>query len=138
MHSVGKKIKWSDLFSYLALIALLLLAWHMRIGVINETVVLDPLRTDAGKYYSYAQNMNEYGVFSDRDWNNTEGVPKPDARLAPFFPWVISHFSTAKPDADVLRPIQILNVIAGVLTVLLVFFAPIKLSVHFSHYWLQQ
>lgn len=63
-------------------IALLLLGFLVRWIYVSNLDIDNPLRGDAGSYFTYAKNLLDYGVFS----RDRSGIPQPDSYWAPGYP----------------------------------------------------
>lgn len=105
---------------YAVLVAIVLLGLFMRVEVVNKTVVVNPLRADAGDYAMYAYNMHEHGVYSRS--RAEKGMPaKPDALRAPGYPALLYLiWGDGKPNGVITRTLY-LQAILSTLVLLLVF-----------------
>ena len=119
-----------------ALGGILVIAAWFRIVAVEETVVDQPMRADARQYYLAAYNLVFHGTYS----RSPAGLNNPGVRLSadayryPGLPLVIAPFIWSNHRtilltvptvnvAAVLRDVQIVNVVAGVAGVALIFFA---------------
>ncbi|MDO8598149.1 MAG: glycosyltransferase family 39 protein [Sulfuricaulis sp.] len=117
------------------LMAILLVAFDLRIQSVVNSVVDTPVRADAREYVLYAHNLKNYGVYSRSDTLAADGQmnPVPDAKRAPLYPLFIALFLDNPPAADNVAAIIRIQAIISTLTVLLVFwisrrFLPIPLA----------
>lgn len=117
------------------LVAILVIAFDLRIQSVVNTVVDTPVRADAREYVLYAHNLKNYGVYSRSDtFTAGEHVnPAPDAKRAPLYPLFLSLFLDRSPAADNVATIVRVQAVISTLTVLLVFgiarrFLPIPLA----------
>lgn len=105
-------------FAVLTLI--LLIAGYLRFGALNQTVVLAPLRADAGQYFSYAFNLKYRGVYSvARPAPHSQ--PRPDAYRSPGYPLFMAAFMGDVPAKTMLFQITLAQTFLGLATVLLAF-----------------
>jgi 4-amino-4-deoxy-L-arabinose transferase-like glycosyltransferase len=58
------------------------LAFYLRLLYVEKTIIDRPLRADAFKYFSYAQNIVEKGIYSQ----TLAADPKPDGQVTPGYP----------------------------------------------------
>ena len=103
----------------LALAVILAVAFGLRLGAINETVVIDPIRADAYDYFNYAINLKRHGVYS-RTPAGAE-TPQPDALRSPGYPLMLAAFAEQPPTDLMVWKVQLLQVVLDCLTVLLAF-----------------
>lgn len=69
---------------YFSMFILMVLGVYVRYLVVQHSVVDTPIRADAREYYSYAVNMQEWGVYS-KEYKASES-PKSDSLRSPGFP----------------------------------------------------
>ena len=75
----------------IGLTLILLIAAYLRFGAVNQTVVSNSLRADAGQYFSYAFNLKYRGVYSvARPVPHSH--PRPDAYRSPGYPLFLAAF----------------------------------------------
>lgn len=105
------------------LLAILLLAFEQRYQAIDKTVVDNPLRGDAFRYFVIAHNFNNYGVYSS-DEAGLRGAKqvKPDAVIAPGYPLFMSAFLHDREEENDFRRLLMVQALLGTLTVLIAFF----------------
>ncbi len=117
------------------LLAILLVAFDLRIESVVHSVVDTPIRADAREYVLYAHNLKTYGVYSRTDTFSADGQanPAPDAKRAPLYPLFIALFLDNPPTTGNIAAIVRVQAVISTLTVLLVFwiarrFLPISLA----------
>lgn len=105
------------------LMAILLVAFDLRIQSVINTVMDTPVRADAREYVLYAHNLKNYGVYSRSDTLAADGQvnPVPDAKRAPLYPLFIALFLDKPPSAANVATITRVQAVISTLTVLLVF-----------------
>lgn len=82
----------SRLLQWFVIVVVLAIAFALRLGAVNQTVMDGPIRADARDYYFYAYNLHHYGVYSRADTRAAESAPEPDAVRSPGYPlflWAI-------------------------------------------------
>ncbi|EIC21340.1 ArnT family glycosyltransferase [Thiorhodovibrio frisius] len=112
------------------LMVTLVLAAVVRIGAIEGSQVIAPLRADATDYYFYALNLKECGTYSRQDWTGDTGCPtqiKADSQRSPGYPLFLTFFVDFPPSNAMIKRIQYAQLVLGVFTVFLTFllFRPI-------------
>lgn len=117
------------------LLAILLVAFDLRIESVIHSVVDTPVRADAREYVLYAHNLKNYGIYSRSDTFAADGQsdPVPDAKRAPLYPLFIALFLDNPPTVENVGRILRVQAVISTLTVLLVFwvarcFLPISLA----------
>lgn len=107
----------------LALIAIVALGAFLRFAAVLGTVVDAPLRADAGDYFSYAYNLDQFGVYSRSHafLGGDRSLPAPDAIRSPGYPLLLSLLMEPSPSGQTLLNITLLQALLGVLMVWLVF-----------------
>ncbi|MEX2164140.1 MAG: glycosyltransferase family 39 protein [Sulfuricaulis sp.] len=105
------------------LMAILLVAFDLRIQAVVNTVVDTPVRADAREYVLYAHNLQNYGVYSRTNTFVTgeQAIPVPDAKRTPLFPLFIALFLDKPPTMDNISTITRVQAVISTITVLLVF-----------------
>ncbi|OGI51610.1 MAG: hypothetical protein A3E57_01935 [Candidatus Muproteobacteria bacterium RIFCSPHIGHO2_12_FULL_60_33] len=105
------------------LLAILLVAFDLRMQSVVNSVVDTPVRADAREYVLYAHNLKNYGVYSRSDTFTANGQanPVPDAKRAPLYPLFIALFLDKQPSAANIAAITRVQAVISTLTVLLVF-----------------
>lgn len=115
--------KWYVPRHVYVLMAILLVAFDLRIQSVVNSVVNAPVRADAREYVLYAHNLNNYGVYSRTDTTATseQATPVPDAKRAPLYPLFIALFLDEPPTIDNLSTITRVQAVISTITVLLIF-----------------
>ena len=116
---------------YLALTLIVLAAAILRIYVVINTNVNDPIRADAEKYASYAYNLKNFGIYSltpPQDKADSSLI-KPDALVSPGYPLFLMPFV----DAIIFTPLHykailIVQAVLSAITVLMVYFIFTKIA----------
>lgn len=105
------------------LLAILLVAFDLRMQSVVYSVVDTPVRADAREYVLYAHNLKNYGTYSRSDTFATDGTanPVPDAKRAPLYPLFIALFLDKQPTTDNVVIITRVQAVISTFTVLLVF-----------------
>lgn len=105
------------------IMAILLVAFDLRIQSVVHSIVDTPVRADAHEYVLYAHNLKTFGVYSRSDTLATDGQanPVPDAKRAPLYPLFISLFLDKEPSTTNIATITRVQAVISTLTVLLVF-----------------
>jgi 4-amino-4-deoxy-L-arabinose transferase-like glycosyltransferase len=103
--------------------AILLVAFDLRIQSVVNSVVVSPVRADAREYVLYAHNLKNYGIYSRSDTLAADGQenPVPDAKRAPLYPLFIALFLDNPLTANNVAAITRVQAVISTLTVLLVF-----------------
>lgn len=117
------ELKWHIPRYVYVLMAILLVAFDLRIQSVVNSVVDTPVRADAREYVLYAYNLKNYGVYSRTDTitTNKQETPVPDAKRAPLYPLFISLFLDNPPTIDNISTITRVQAVISTITVLLVF-----------------
>ena len=106
----------------LALLAILILALGLRVHTVLSTEVNNPLRADAGEYFLYAYNLNNFGVFSFSAAGFAQtGTPEPDAYRTPGYPLFLALFVDGKASEKMLAQILLTQALLSTLVVYLTF-----------------
>jgi 4-amino-4-deoxy-L-arabinose transferase-like glycosyltransferase len=105
------------------LLAILLVAFDLRMQSVVNCVVDTPIRADALEYVLYAHNLKNYGIYSRSDTLTTDGQanPVPDAKRAPLYPLFIALFLDKQPTTYNFTTITRVQAVISTLTVLMVF-----------------
>ena len=86
----------------LLLILILGISAFIQFNVVSKTIVVSPLRTDAGEYFSYAYNLRHYKTYSlDKTWARapTNRAPAPDSIRPPGYPVFLLLAGEPRPTA---------------------------------------
>ncbi len=109
----------------ISLVAIFIVALTLRIIMVNDTVVINPLRADAGEYYLYSVNLKQYGVYSLADNilhdEKKHQTPQPDANRTPGYSLFIYPFVDFPPTKDMFDHVLLLQAFLSALTVLIAF-----------------
>ncbi|NKB38880.1 MAG: phospholipid carrier-dependent glycosyltransferase [Gammaproteobacteria bacterium] len=102
-----------------AVVALIILGGlFLRVYIVNESFVIGPLRSDALEYYSYSQNLKEFGVYSRQSRqlvvDGTELVH--DAHRNPGYVAFLLPFTEYPPDYEMLKKVRMTQVLISVLS----------------------
>lgn len=101
---------------------ILIIASYFRIIMIQETEVIVPIRADALEYYNYAYNLQNYGIYSLQDFNNTDSLPVADSVRPPGYALFLLPFLEQPPNLAMVAKIQYAQVLLSVITLLLAIF----------------
>lgn len=80
--------------AWVLLVCIIVLGFQMRLQVISQTEIENPVIADAQKYVLYAYNLTNFGIYTYAD-NGIKGHPeqlKPDALITPGYPLFLSVF----------------------------------------------
>lgn len=100
----------------LTVAVLFAVAFGLRLGAVNHTVVDQPVRADAFDYYMYALNLRIQGVYSREPWTKD---PEPDALRPPGYPLFLAPLVDFPLSKAALWKIEFFQAILGSLSVLL-------------------
>ncbi|MBF0109407.1 MAG: glycosyltransferase family 39 protein [Magnetococcales bacterium] len=103
-----------------ALFLIILLGGWLRWVVVEETVVIDPLRSDALEYFNDAFNTRHHGVYSSVTENRPGHHPAPDAFRTPGYPIFLLPFVDGPPTESMLHRIYRAQAVLGTLTLVAV------------------
>ncbi|MDR1934682.1 MAG: glycosyltransferase family 39 protein [Candidatus Accumulibacter sp.] len=101
---------------FLALAMIVFLGASLRIQAISNTVVDQPVRADAMRYYFAALNLKYWNVFSHAPPGNS--APAPDAFLPPGLPFALVPFVENPPSERMLFRFNTWQVLLSTLTIL--------------------
>ena len=85
------------------MVFLIFIGIYLRYFVVQYSIVDTPVRADAQDYYSYAVNMQEWGVYSNE--YKASDSPKPDSLRSPGFPSFAYMFYNSNQDIFVKKVI---------------------------------
>lgn len=108
----------------LMLALILALAAFIQLTVVSRTVVDNPLRADAGQYFSYAFNLKHYGVYSSAPtWRDepSEVAPVADKLRSPGYPLFLLMAGSPEPTEAYLTRVSFLQAGLGILSVWLAY-----------------
>ena len=111
-------------YTLVTLVLIILLGAFLRIDVSLHTTVINPLRADAGDYFSYAYNLRHDGVYSREKrfaLPIQEKEPLPDAVRSPGYPLALMPFAGSIPSNKTVLDIILMQAALGVLMIPLVF-----------------
>jgi len=101
----------------LATIILFALAMGLRLGAVNGTTIVAPIRADAADYYNYALNLKYHQTYSRSRFSDT--VPQPDAVRAPGYPAFLVPFVDQPPTGFMLWRISLVQALLDSISVIL-------------------
>jgi 4-amino-4-deoxy-L-arabinose transferase-like glycosyltransferase len=102
-------------------LVLALSAW-IQFTNVSRTEIDDPLRTDAGRYFSYAWNLHEHGVYSGAaSWAHDPAPVVPDAVLSPGYPVFLALVPGIAPDLQYIRRVTFIQATLAVASVWLLY-----------------
>ena len=105
----------------LGLILITILGMTLRMGALQSTTVVHPIRADARQYVLYAYNLNNYDIYSLSSSGLDSGTtPKPDAVRTPGYPLFLAAFIKQGSEPEMRRALFWQTLLSG-LTILLVF-----------------
>ena len=107
----------SQMFRLLASTVVFAIAFALRLGAINGTVINTPIRADGLDYYRYAVNLKTYGTYSRA--HTFESAPEPDALRPPGYPVFLLPFVEEPPTAFMLWQIGFAHALLDAFSVLL-------------------
>lgn len=110
----------------LLMVLILALSAFIQLSVVSRTIVDRPLRTDAIDYFSYAWNLQHYGVYSaQRTWPPfaapAPGAVVPDKLRTPGYPAFLLAVGKPTPDWNFLLRVSYMQAALSVVTVLLTY-----------------
>ena len=113
----------------LLLILILAISAFIQFTVVSKTIVDDPLRADAGEYFSYAYNLYHYDTFSLAwTWVGAppEQAPASDSIRSPGYPLFLLMAGTPRPIADYGLRVTYFQAALGVLSVWLIYLIAVQ------------
>ncbi|HIJ82919.1 MAG: PMT 2 protein [Magnetococcales bacterium] len=112
----------SKLFQWIILLAILVFGGWMRITVVQQTQVYNPLGPDALHYFNYAYNLVNFGVYS-KDSSALNGIaPVSDSYRPPGYPLFLAFFLATVPLKYFLQVLLLGQAFLSTLALLLTFF----------------
>ena len=84
----------SSWVTLMVLLCILILGFTLRIGSAERTVVMNPLRADAGQYFMYAYNLRYKHIYSLQVGNikDLNSLVLPDSVRSPGYPLFLTPF----------------------------------------------
>ena len=106
-----------------ALLLVFLFALYLRVDTVIHTIVDTPLRGDAGQYFTYAFNLQKFGVYSREFTGSTPLAPAPmaDALRSPGYPLFLMPFADHVPGDSTFVAIGLTQAVIGAVLTLLTF-----------------
>jgi hypothetical protein len=120
MHKRETVTRWCLL---IAMLMVFLIGLFLRLESGVDTVVVGPLRADAGNYFAYAYNLRHFGVYSMENKTSMDlaSTVNPDALRPPGYPLLLTLFMDNSNIEKVLGKIVVAQVLLSALTVVLSF-----------------
>ena len=106
-----------------ALVLVFLFGLYLRVDTVIHTIVDNPLRGDAGQYFTYAFNLHKSGVYSREFTGATPMAPVPvaDALRSPGYPLFLLPFAGGVPSDSTFVAIGLTQAVIGAVLILLTF-----------------
>jgi hypothetical protein len=107
----------------LALIVIILLGLSLRMRAVLETEVDLPFRADAGQYYMYAYNLNNYGLYSSSfdGYGIKNANLKLDSYRTPGYPLFLALFVNDRDSSNILIRVLVTQALLSVIVIFLVY-----------------
>jgi hypothetical protein len=120
MKRIAKRASW---MTPLVLLCVLLLGSYLRVRSVTETVVVNPLRADAGHYFRYAYNFVYKNIYSGEVGNleDLNSPVTPDSVRPPGYPFFLALFVDGLSFKSFVEKVVIFQVILSSLTIILSF-----------------
>jgi len=111
------------LFALISVGLIIIFGFYLRIGSLKDTVVIDPLRADAGQYYMYAYNLRHKHIYSREigDSMDFKSPVTPDAVRSQGYPLFLALFVDGPPTMKIIKNILSAQVIISTLTIFIAF-----------------
>lgn len=103
--------------------------FYLRLTMVTETNVLDPIRADAKQYYYHALNLKMHGIYSGGNPGaNPDAAARlrPDTAVNPGYPLFLSVFATWPITDDAVDQILLVQTLIGTATIILAFLVFIR------------
>ena len=120
MKPLPKNRPWIPFFLFLCI---LLTGLYLRVASVNETLVVKPLRADAGDYFTYAFNLLHRNTYSREVGNlkDFHAPVKPDSVRSPGYPLFLTFFVEGLSFRSFLEKVVLSQAVLSSLTILLAF-----------------
>lgn len=108
----------------LLILFVLCLSAYIQLTVATRTVLANPLVADSGRYFSYAYNLENFGVYSSQvtwDPQYDEGALQPDAIRSPAYPAFLLLVARPEPSREWAGKVAVAQALLGVASVFLVY-----------------
>ncbi len=120
MKRIAKRTCWVTLLIF---VCILLLGFYLRMRSVTETVVVNPLRADAGNYFMYAYNLLYKHTYS-REVGNLKDLDSPvtpDGVRSPGYPVFLALFVDGLSFQSFVEKVVVSQAILSSLTIILAF-----------------
>jgi len=109
--------------SLLVFPCILLLGLYLRIGSATGTVVINPLRADAGNYFTYSYNLRYKHTYSREigDMRDLESPVHPDSHRSPGYPLFLALFLEGLSFHSFVHRVVIAQAVLSTLTLIMAF-----------------
>jgi 4-amino-4-deoxy-L-arabinose transferase-like glycosyltransferase len=113
----------SSWVTLIVLLFILILGFTLRIGAAERTVVIKPLRADAGNYFMYAYNLRYKHTYSKEIGNmrDLSSPVTPDSVRSPGYPLFLTPFLHGTSFQSFVHRVVTAQVILSTLTILLMY-----------------
>ena len=131
MKRIARRSSWVTL---LVFVCILVLGFYLRIGSVTGTVVINPLRADAGNYFMYAYNLRYKHTYS-REIGNMKDLTSPvtpDSQRSPGYPLFLTLFLDGLSFQSFVHKVVITQAILSSLTLIVAF---LLFKSFLSHAW---
>jgi len=120
MKRIATRSSWIILFVFLCI---LVVGFYLRIGSAVGTLVINPLRADAGNYFMYAYNLRYKHTYSQEIANmrDLSSPVTPDSVRSPGYPLFLVPFLDGLSFESFVDRVIIAQVILSLLTILMTY-----------------
>ena len=120
MKRIATRSSWIILFVFLCI---LVVGFYLRIGSAVGTLVINPLRADAGNYFMYAYNLRYKHTYSQEIANmrDLSSPVTPDSLRSPGYPLFLVPFLDGLSFESFVDRVIIAQVILSLLTILMTY-----------------